>query len=274
MAARVATGKRYSRRKGTARPPLTLTHQEVKEGDPALAQALYFKEAAITAPLDWAGGSLRIVVDSQTELTMRSNSCAKEPETVAWLEREIKDGDVLYDVGACIGAYSLVAGALGAAVYAFEPSAHNHRQLVRNIALNDLREIRALPFGLGSKDALRYINLSSADTGAASHVVSDFALNALGQPFVQYRLDALLETFTLRRPTLLKIDVDGGELGVLLGAQRTLHDPALRSVQIEMDADHGEEVRDLMEVCGFYEADRHQRLGGALLWNVEFRRNS
>lgn len=239
-----------------------------------LSQILAHKETDVTAPLDYAPARLRIVIDSRQEMSMRANSCAKEPETIAWLERHIKPGDVFYDVGACIGAYSLVAAHLGSAVYAFEPSAHNYRQLVRNVCLNDMRQIRALPLGIGAKSAIRYMNLSSGETGAASHGVSDFASGPLAQAFLEKSLDDLIERTYIRPPTLMKIDVDGGEEAVLIGAAATLRHPGLRSVQIEASDESQEAVREHMERAGFFEADRHQRLGGAPLWNIEYAREA
>ena len=47
-------------------------------------------------------------------------------------------------------------------------------------------------------------------------------------------LDDLTRTFGLRFPDLIKIDVDGIEEQIVAGAPRTLADPRLRSVIIEV----------------------------------------
>src|ERR671932_123659 len=60
------------------------------------------------------------------EILSRLRPVAKEPWTVRWLERSLRDGDVLYDVGANVGAYSLIAAALGAQVVAIEPAYANY----------------------------------------------------------------------------------------------------------------------------------------------------
>ena len=54
----------------------------------------------------------------------------KEPETIKWLS-SICDSDVLFDVGANVGMYSIFAAKIcGASVYAFELS-HNFLYFVK-----------------------------------------------------------------------------------------------------------------------------------------------
>ena len=54
------------------------------------------------------------------ERQWRAASCAKEPWTVNWLRDAVGPGDVLYDIGANVGAFSLVAAKhCGAHVVAF-----------------------------------------------------------------------------------------------------------------------------------------------------------
>src|SRR5688572_2023380 len=85
-------------------------------------------------------------VDGLTFLTPNSH-CAwrvqtlytKEPDTIAWINR-MKPGDVLFDVGANMGQYSLLAAQRGVRVHAFEPEAQNFALLVRNIIVNNLTD--------------------------------------------------------------------------------------------------------------------------------------
>ena len=60
--------------------------------------------------LDYDKHDIWIMCNYDTELNTRSRSCAKEPETIQWLSSFFKKDSVLYDIGANIGAYSLVAG--------------------------------------------------------------------------------------------------------------------------------------------------------------------
>ena len=64
--------------------------------------------------LDYAANRIQMCVNSPWQ-PYRLNSCAKEPETVAWIERNVRPGDTFYDIGANVGAYSLVAFAVSTA---------------------------------------------------------------------------------------------------------------------------------------------------------------
>lgn len=54
-------------------------------------------------------------------------------------------GKVVIDVGAHIGAFSILAGSRGARVFAYEPERENHELLVDNIRINNMPD-RIIPF--------------------------------------------------------------------------------------------------------------------------------
>ena len=64
-----------------------------------------------------------VVDDPYSFLGMRARSLlSKEPETITWLDR-LEEDDVLWDVGACVGSYSIYAAVRrGVRVVAFEPA--------------------------------------------------------------------------------------------------------------------------------------------------------
>ena len=75
---------------------------------------------------------------------IRVNSCHKEPETVRWVETHLKSGQVFYDIGANVGAYSLIAAKYHhgtVTIYAFEPALQNFPLLVENIRRNGCHKI-------------------------------------------------------------------------------------------------------------------------------------
>ena len=92
----------------------------------------------------------------------------KEPDTVAWLNGLAQD-DVLWDIGANVGVFTLYAAAArGARVLAFEPSAPNFFVLTRNLQLNGLSErVTAYCLAVAERTELATINLDSADLGTA-----------------------------------------------------------------------------------------------------------
>src|SRR2546430_8849931 len=74
-----------------------------------------------------SGIPIRLSLTSESEQYRAETYASKEPETIAWLTEELREGDVFFDVGANIGLYSLYAAKLrpSCRVYAFEPESHN-----------------------------------------------------------------------------------------------------------------------------------------------------
>ena len=189
-----------------------------------------------------------------------------------WLRSALRTGEVLYDVGANVGAYSLLASALhGGAVdvIAFEPSATNYAQLCRNLALNQWSgRIIPLPVALSETRGLVMFGYSDLATGAALHSVGDVS-SAASMPYVQrvmgMPLDELIHEFGLPEPNAIKIDVDGAERGVIRGAAATLRAATLRSVLIELEEDTEEfmEIQERLTEAGFSLTEKHRCIPGA-----------
>ena len=85
--------------------------------------------------LDYPGAKILMEAETQQEMGYRIHSCQKEPWTVAMIER-MQPGDVLYDIGANVGAYTLVAAALHHRVVAIEPGYANYARLCQNPTMN------------------------------------------------------------------------------------------------------------------------------------------
>jgi hypothetical protein len=93
------------------------------------------------------------------------------------------------------------------------------------------------------------------------------------QQTLGYRLDDFVRTFGIPSPTLIKIDVDGGEERVLQGADATLRSPGLRSVLIEIDERvcRPEGLLKTIQGCGLSLRSRHPR-GTSAVANYIFAR--
>lgn len=193
----------------------------------------------LTRPLDYPRARLLMTVTSPTEWEVRLKSCGKEPETVDWLESTFTAGDVFYDVGANVGAYSLLAAEVSGragVVYAFEPGPATYASLVENVRLNDLASVvTPLPVAVGDVTGMVAFGLHSSESGDASHV--GLVVDSTGESVqvLSLRLDDVVAVLGAQPPTHLKIDVDGGESLVLAGALSTLASPTLRSVLVEVE---------------------------------------
>jgi len=206
-----------------------------------------------TRELDYARHPIRLLVSSE-EVDVRLLSVEKEPFTVEWIESSIRPGDVFYDIGANVGSYSLIAAkatANGARIFAFEPSAGPFYDLARNVLLNGCAEsIVPLPLALGSSNGPLEVARRASDEAGSFPVVS-------------IRIDDLVERFGLPVPTHAKIDTDGHELGVLLGAERTLLRPEWTSVIIELDrgeTGRNKAIKSVLADAGFDTGVEHGRV--------------
>lgn len=198
-----------------------------------------------TGRMDYEPVEILLYVDSPTEYQTRLHSCAKEPEMVQWIEKSFGKGEVFYDIGANVGAYSLLAAKLygsDIAVYAFEPAFPNFVQLCRNISLNRCQDsLVPLQIGLSDTTSLVGFNYSDLGTGSALHAlgepmhVGEAFIPSIQLPVISYRLDDLLEQFDLPVPNHIKIDVDGIEWEILQGAATMLQNPQVKDLMIEVD---------------------------------------
>jgi FkbM family methyltransferase len=226
----------------------------------AFPASSYIELHSATQPrkLDYAHADIymRVMTDAEE---FRLRACSKEPFTIDWLHRHVGAGDVLYDIGANVGAYSLVAARKpggGARVFSFEPSYSTVATLCANVILNDLASsVTPMPIALSNTTGMTVLGLRNLEPGGARHVLGPGAQGdgptLYEQPVLTFRLDEAIERFGLPAPNHIKLDVDGGELAVLEGASRTLSSPALRSMLIEVATALSDGVTRVLDRHGF-----------------------
>lgn len=165
----------------------------------------------------------------------------KEPDTIAWIA-SMQPGDVLYDIGANMGQYSMLAAKRGVRVHAFEPEAQNFALMVRNIVMNNLAElITPWPVAMSNLAGLEILHLSTLVAGGSCHAYGA-PINYQGEskkfPFKQGSCATTLDIFARHHdfPTHIKIDVDGFEHKVIEGGFTTLE--RCKSVLIEINRNY------------------------------------
>ena len=175
---------------------------------------------------------------------------AKEPETLDWIDRSVRAGDTVFDVGANIGVYTLYAAHRQptARVVAFEPEYANLHLLRDNLVANGLAErVTVYAVALSNRCGLSRLHLQSLAPGSALHTEAREPLERTlaGRPVIwregicAITLDEFCKETGIR-PDVVKIDVDGSERHVLEGADETLRWHGLRSLLIEMPEDPAE----------------------------------
>ncbi len=224
--------------------------------------------------------SVRIGVSSELELSRTESYESKEPETLDWMSTFSKN-DVFFDVGANIGLYTCFAGLkTKCKVFAFEPESQNFARLNYNIALNSLQDVVAYPFCVGDKAELGKLYVTSLESGDSQHNYGEknpFINRELSlvQGTMLQTLDELCYSSGLPVPTHLKIDVDGLEDKILIGAQKILQDQRLKSILVEINIvdGHIDPLRKQIEEAGFFlerMSDREHRTGNITAKNHIF----
>ena len=129
---------------------------------------------------------------------------------------EIRPGDVVFDVGAHVGFYSLLAaksaGPSGSIV-AFEPMAANIEYLRHHAALNKFA-VDIAQVAVADRDSIGHFR-RGADTYTGTLAESGEAVEVVS-------IDLLVDSHRFPAPDIIKVDVEGAETLVLKGALRTL----------------------------------------------------
>jgi FkbM family methyltransferase len=187
------------------------------------------------------GLTIDIRISTPNEHYRADTYATKEPETIEWLRKNLRDGDVFYDVGANIGLYSLYAAKLrpGCRVFAFEPESHNFGNLCGNLLLNGLKNVTPCFFPLSSHEAFAPFYVYDLRPGGALHSLGRPSPLRDGPPLlttgaIAVTIDVLISRHGLPAPDLLKLDVDGNEEQILDGAAAVLASGSLRSILVEV----------------------------------------
>jgi len=178
------------------------------------------------------------------------------------LDRRLRPGDVVYDVGSNIGVCSVFAAkkvSVRGQVLTFEPAPQAHEDLQHNIELNGLSNLCA--FELALADFSGHADLFTGE----DLLFSSLATARKGQTRTQtvrvVEGDRFREEMSLAQPNLVMIDVEGCEFAVIRGLRGTLSNPACTAVICEVHptllpsgAEPGD-VLELLRSCGFTKMD-------------------
>jgi FkbM family methyltransferase len=140
-------------------------------------------------------------------------------------EKLIKAGDVVFDIGAHAGFYTVLAATLcgpRGQVIAFEPLPRNLNFLKSHIRINHLPNVRVIE--AAASDTEGSALFKEGESGSVGHLSEGGKL-----PVKTVRVDGLVASGEIPPPTHMKIDVEGAEFKVLLGSKSVLaaHHPTI-----------------------------------------------
>jgi FkbM family methyltransferase len=145
-----------------------------------------------------------------------------EYKTFEAFEKYLKQGDIVIDIGANVGVYSLLSSSLvgeKGQVIAFEPSKITFDALNENIHLNRCKNISShqlalsntegvIRFGAVENDAMNFIDINNS--------------NNIGEQVPMNTLDNFVQNHKIERIDFIKIDIEGAELLCFEGSKNTL----------------------------------------------------
>jgi FkbM family methyltransferase len=137
-------------------------------------------------------------------------------------------GRVLADVGANIGVTCLTLAAAApyhAELLCFEPDERSLPLLKHNLAANDVPGARVFGHALAERDGMARLRCGTTNAATSVLVEPHSRIQTLGAVFREVpvrRLDSVLAENGIERLDFLKLDVEGGENLVMLGAMEAI----------------------------------------------------
>jgi FkbM family methyltransferase len=164
------------------------------------------------------GVKMKVRLDRSEEILAWTRTFNPDDEVGVFLS-QLKEGFVVLDIGANVGLVSLLAakkvGRIGR-VYAFEPVPDIFARLQENIALNSFNNIEPVPLALSSQKGTAMISVAGGASSLFRRVSDEFV------EVPTERLDDFVEREGIERVDAIKLDVEGAELHVIRGADKTI----------------------------------------------------
>jgi FkbM family methyltransferase len=139
----------------------------------------------------------------------------------------IPAGGVVWDIGANVGFYTLIASRLigDGRVFAFEPLPENQAAIRRNLALNEIANVELVEVALSDREGSAQLEMHASPTWAKLDTTADTTFK--GDSAVAGRVEVAVSTLDaqlarLPAPNVVKMDIEGAEVAALRGAARLL----------------------------------------------------
>lgn len=181
---------------------------------------------------------------------------SKEVDTAEWI-KSFDDNAVFFDVGANVGMFTILAMMYhdDIRVVSFEPECQNYNRLIANLHDSKLGRATGYSMGLSAENSLSHLEqVNPKVLGRSSGISSLSGVHGL----VTMTMDAFIEQSQVF-PNYIKIDVDGIEEMVLRGAIKTLPDPRVKSVLVEVSEESRDACVQIMTDAGFRVKSIHPR---------------
>lgn len=155
-----------------------------------------------------------------------------EAENYTFLQKQVKPGMHILDIGAHLGLFSATCSQLTGEqgkIICFEPTPGTFAILKETLRLNHCNNVTALQAAVSSKEGKATFYVSeTAGCNSNSLVKNKSDREASGYDVRLVTIDSIVAEYSVN-PSLIKIDAEGAELDVLKGGAKTFaqHKPIL-----------------------------------------------
>ncbi|MBB4122142.1 FkbM family methyltransferase [Martelella radicis] len=179
--------------------------------------------------VDWVDDAKFIVQKGETGLTGNLYCGLMEYEDMAFLLHYLRETDEFYDVGANVGAYTILAsGVRGCKSYTFEPLPDTYDRLLDQIKINRIDEL-VVPNNKGVGAEPSVLEFTS-NLNCANHVNTD----PNNKDVVSVEVTTL-DSIDPDHSSIVKVDVEGYESFVLEGGKAFFGNPQVAALIVELN---------------------------------------
>jgi len=133
---------------------------------------------------------------------------------------EITNKDIVVDIGAQIGSFSVLASGFALKVYSFEPIDDNFKLLKENIAINKIKNIYPFRVAVSAKKGEGEIFISDNNSGGHSFYKDENSSKKITVPTIS--LQDFVLSQNISAIDFLKIDCEGSEYDILFNCPDTI----------------------------------------------------
>lgn len=195
---------------------------------------------------DWLCWKTRFLPLEVAYLPFRNTYKMKKLADLTFMLKAMGKDDTVFDVGAAIGGYTVKFAKVAKSVVAFEPAPLNYKLLQINIRTHGFRNVTTVHTAVwsGHGDLTLHIGKdklgnSVYGTGGATSVVTAISIDEYVGIHDIY-------------PTWIKIDVEGAESDVILGALNTLRKGARAVVEVH-NLQNRKRIHEMVEYLNYQE---------------------
>jgi len=188
------------------------------------------------APIRGCDFRLNVELDETVCRTVYVRGCF-EPVITQLFHHVLEPSDTFLDIGANFGFFTLLGAAITRGkgqVFAFEPDPLNIERLRDNVRINDFPHVVIVPAAVYEKVGTARLRLGRGGNLGVSSLVRGGVDHVEEVEVETITIDSFLTSRDISSVGLLKMDIEGAEVGALRGASESLKRQAIRYLVIEV----------------------------------------